>query len=307
MKIFDLNQKCDLPIALSLGFFDCIHTGHKRLVERSIECARTGENGAKYSALLTFRNDPNARFGKSPQIYTFEDRKCVLDALQLDVLIGAMFDDDFVSLSPYDFLNILTEHFCVKVIVVGADYTFGYRAQGNVSYLNSFCEEHGIKLVVEPFEEVDGKKLSTRNLKDLVLDGDVCTLNKLLSYPYFMSGQVAHERHDGTKIGYPTANLLPNGERLALKDGIYATKIVVDGKIYNAMTNVGAKPTFNQNSPSIETHIFDFSGDIYGKDVKILFFERTRDIIKFPSVEELKLQLQRDEMQIRSILSKIKF
>lgn len=301
MEIVDLNIGIKSPVAIALGFFDCIHKGHEKLVSVARECAKHRENGCEYSAILTFVNDPNQMFGKIKQIYSFSDRTIALKNLGIDYIVGAKFDTDFVELAPCAFLDLLTDNLNVREIIVGEDYTFGYRAEGNVKLLSRYCADKGIALKIVPFETFNGNKLSTRNLKSLISEGDVRTLNTLLSEPYFMTGSVAHARRKGTQIGFPTANLQPDPDRLPLKDGIYATKIWIDEEAYEGMTNVGAKPTFGVNSTSIETYIFDFDEDVYGNRVKLQFFDRTRDVQKFCSADELRLQLQKDEKKIRQL------
>ncbi len=301
-KRFDLQDKYDMPMAIALGFFDCIHIGHAKLIAYTKEIASSLDIN---SALLTFSNDPNIVFGKSKQIYNFDNRALVVQNLGIDCIISSTFDDKFMSLAPNEFLDILTTHFNIKHIIVGADYTFGKGAKGDVEYLTRYCEQKGIVVNVIPFEEFNGEKLSTRNLKSYVTNGNVKELNDLLTEPYFVTGIVAHERHKGTEIGYPTANIIPSDDRLPLASGIYATRIVIDNVTYDAMTNVGIKPTFDDNKTSIETHIFDFSGDVYNRSVKVQFIERTRDIIRFSAIDDLKTQLSKDEKQIREILSQI--
>ena len=300
IKIVDFNEKYDAPIAIALGFFDCIHIGHKRLASEVMNYAN--EHEGVQSALFTFSNDPNTLFNKSKEIYSFEDRVCVLDNLGLDVVVKAMFDQSFMSMSPNDFLLQLTSNKDIRFIAVGADYTYGKNAEGNVDSLLEFCNQNGIELSVVPFEKRNGEKLSTRNLKCLVSSGDVSELNALLSQPYFIKGVVLHAKHNGTGLGFPTANIAIDRNRLPLYDGIYATITHVDGKTYPSMTNVGAKPTFNDNSPSIETYIFDFDKDLYDKEIQIDFIERTRDIQKFENTQALHQRLQLDEKQIREIL-----
>lgn len=300
VKIVDFNEKFDAPIALALGFFDCIHIGHKRLATKVVDYAKSHDD--VQSALFTFSNDPNVLFNKPKEIYSFEDRVYVLDNLGLDVVVKALFDELFMSMSPKDFLLKLTDNLNVRFIAVGADYTFGKNAEGNVDKLRTFCNQNGIELCVVPFEKHNGEKLSTRNLKCLVSSGNVGELDALLTQPYFVKGVVLHAKHNGTGLGFPTANIAIDRNRLPLCDGIYATITHVGGKTYPSMTNVGAKPTFNDNSPSIETYIFDFNADLYGKEIQIDFIERTRDIQKFGNTQELHERLQLDEAQIREIL-----
>lgn len=299
IKTIDFNTNFDAPIAIALGFFDCIHIGHAKLVCAVNRYAQSHNN--VQSALFTFSNDPNEFFGKEKEIYTFNDRKTVLNNLGLDVVIKAKFDKSFMEMLPCDFLENLSK-FNVKAIVVGADYTFGKGASGNVDFLRAFCIEKNIDLIVVPFETVNGAKLSTRNLKALVKIGDVATLNMLLSEPYFMEGTVLHAKHNGTGLGFPTANISIERNRLPLCNGIYATYTYIDGKKHQSMTNVGSKPTFDDETTSVETFVFDFSENLYGKYIRIEFIERTRDVQKFATKEDLHNQLAKDEMQIREIL-----
>lgn len=299
MQIVDFNNKFDAPIAVALGFFDCIHNGHKKLVDGAIDFSR--RNGTK-SALLTFVNDPNIALGKDKQIFSFDDRVKVLKKCGLDVVIGAVFDSNFADMLPTEFLDTLSANFNVKAIFVGSDYTFGKFAKGNVDMLDVYCRAHGIELHVLPFETVDGKKLSTSTLKSYVKNGQVDMLNEHLAMPYFMSGKVVHARHKGTSIGFPTTNIAPDSSRLALANGIYATFCKVDDKIFKSMTNVGTKPTFSDNSVSIETYIMDFSDDVYGKNITVYFIKKMRDIVKFDSPNDLKRQLDKDENEAKSIL-----
>lgn len=299
MKTFDFDKKYSKPIVLSLGFFDCIHIGHKSLISTANESAKS--LGVE-SFVLTFSNDPSELFTKSRQIYTYNDRLEALEALGIDGVVSATFDEEFANLSPNDFLERLLGSYDAKCIVVGADYTFGINAAGDVEFLKSFCKSRGVKVEVVPFACVNGKKLSTRDLKSFIQSGDIKGLNAVLSEPYFMLGQVARAKHNGTRMGFPTANICQNPERFALADGVYATKTMIDGKEYPSMTNVGAKPTFDDYFETVETHIMGFYGDLYGKTVKISYFDRIRDIKRFESVDDLRAQLEKDENYVKNLL-----
>lgn len=301
MKVLNVNQEYTRPIVLSLGFFDCIHIGHKSLIASANKLAKS--IGAE-SFVFTFSSDPSLYFKKSKQIFTFEDRLKVLENLHVDGVISSEFDENFANISPKSFLDMIFKRFNVKAVVVGADYTFGCRAEGNVEVLKGYATVKGARVLVVPFECAHGEKLSTKNLKSYVESGDVKELNDYLAEPYFMTGTVASAKHNGTRMGFPTANIQQSADRLALKEGVYATEIVVDGKKYVSMTNVGAKPTFNDFSSSVETFILDFNGDIYGKTIKLSFFDRLRDVKTFAGMDELKTQLAKDEQTVRALLKR---
>ena len=302
MKTVDFNAHFNEPIAVALGFFDCIHLGHRALVRAAQTEAR--EICAK-SALLTFKNDIGASLGQERQIYTFEERAVALERMGLDVLIAAQFDEEFKKLPAEEFFEYLIEHFNVKSIFVGQDYTFGAGGAGGVALLSLLCSERGIKLNVMPYERADGQKISTSQLKALVKCGNMQLLNALLGAPYMIKGRIVSNRRVGAKLGYPTANIDMSRNKLPPRDGIYATTITVDGKTYGGMTNIGDKPTFGDSEQTVETYIFDFNGDLYGKDALLEVYERTRDVRRFESPQALVEQLHNDESQIRQILKTI--
>ena len=300
MKVFKLaNEYLDTPVAIALGFFDCIHTGHGLLVCTAKEYAAS--NGFE-SALFTFCNDPSELLGGEKQIYDFKERAAALENLGLDNLVYADFDGNFAALTPEEFLNLLTDNLNVKAIITGADYTYGKKARGNVKTLEEFCLDRGIELIIKPFMTVNGRKISTSDLKNFVKNGDIATLNSLLCEPYFMIGEVERARGVGKTLGFPTANICVADGKLPLADGVYATVLYADNKAYASMTNVGAKPTFDVKSFSIEANILDFAGDLYGKTVKLSFVSRLRDVKKFESADALKRQLAYDEAQVRKII-----
>lgn len=300
MKILNLGDKFGTPIAIALGFFDCIHKGHRSLV-RSV-CNYAHAHDGVESALLTFSNDPSSFLGRDKQIYSFEERADALESLGLQNLISIEFDKEFAELEPTRFLDLLTHNLNIGAIVIGRDYTFGKRAKGDIALIKSYFENKKIDVIIEPFEKIDGKKISTSSLKSLVKSGDIELLNSYLTEPYFMMGEVEHARSVGRKLGFPTANILFSENRLPLASGVYATILQVDGNRYASMTNVGAKPTFDIDNPSIEAHLLDFDGDLYGKTVKLSFISKLRGIVKFASPDELKAQLKYDEVRVRKLV-----
>lgn len=299
MTELDFTTSSNSPISLALGFFDCIHVGHRALIGAMKSYS---EALGLRSALLTFKNDISERFGGEKQIYTYAERLAVLKESGIDYIIAANFDDEFENLSPAQFFEQLTTRYDIKAIFVGPDYTFGKGATGDVKLLGELCRDRGIQLHIVPFETADGKKISTTRLKNLVKGGDIARLNALLGAPYVIEGRVTSDRHVGRSLGFPTANIPVREDKLTLKSGIYATTLTVDGTTYGAMTNIGAKPTFDDCVPTIETYAFDFDGDLYGKDVLLRVYARTRDIKKFASPEALKAQLERDEAHIKALL-----
>lgn len=301
MRKLYFNSKYDTPIVLALGFFDCIHNGHKSLID---EVRRQALKLSAQSALFTFANDPNPLLHKKEQIYTVLERSVVLENLGVENVVYTYFNQNFAEMSGKAFLDILCENFNIKAVVVGRDYTFGKDAACGVAYLQEYLKEKGIKLKIVPFEKNYLKKISSTALKKYVEAGNVEVLNTCLSQPYFLVGTIIHSKQRGTMIGFPTANLSVHEDCLRLAEGIYATKMYIDKNVFYGMTNMGAKPTFDEMNYTIETHLFNFGLDIYGKEVRLEFLKRIRDIKKFTSVPALTKQLQIDQAETLKFFGK---
>ncbi len=297
MELLRFPQKYEAPLVIALGFFDCIHLGHGELISRAVKQAKTAE---AQCAVFTFSDDINVLLNRPRQIYGLAERKEAIEALGADCMICARFDSEFLSMDKKEFLDRLFEAYDVKGIVCGADYSFGKGAQGNAEYLLEYARDKGSECTIVPFLTRAGEKISTTSLKTLVASGSVEELNELLTMPYFRLGEIVHAHRRGTRMGFPTANLSVDTDTTMLSGGIYATAMLVDGKTVYGMTNVGPKPTFADDGYSIETYLFDFNGDIYGKNVKLSFYKRMRDIVKFDGASALAHQLASDEKSIRT-------
>lgn len=297
MKILNYGEKYSAPVVLAMGFFDCVHKGHAEIVSRAKSIAE--ECGAECAA-LTFSNDPCAFLGKKQQLYSLREREIVFSDLGLDAVVAAVFDEKFYSTSASDFLSMLTESLDVRAVVAGEDYTFGARAAGNVDMLKDVLSAKGIRVDIMPIIDIDGEKISSTEIKNAVARGDIAYANARLTEPYFMLGRVAHAHGRGSTFGYPTANIPLEDDRLVIADGVYVSSVTIDGKTYAGGTNVGAKPTFADERPSVETFIIDFDGDIYGKEIKLAFYDRLRDIKRFASAAELAAQLDCDMRKIKA-------
>ena len=248
---------------------------------------------------MTFRGDPGTFFNKKKRIYSFEERLEALGGLGVDAVIAADFDESFAALDAEDFLGRLLSDCKVTAVAVGEDYTYGKGAQGSARTLSESLADRNITASVVPLLCRNGVKISSTGIKTLLENGSIEAVNDMLTEPYFMLGTVSHARGRGNTFGYPTANIPYDGGKVYPAPGVYATTVTVEGRTFLGGTNIGAKPTFGDNSPSVETFILDFSGDIYGKLIKLRFFKRLRGIEKFPSAEALAAQLDRDVAHIR--------
>ena len=295
-KIYNINIKEYTdenrePQVLCLGFFDCVHQGHLKLINRAKQIAFM-EN--VYTSIFTFENNPLKYFKDSDLILSFKERCFVFEEMQLDYVYKANFNEGFMNTSKDHFLDKLLSNKDVKAIVVGSDYTFGANREGNVAYLKQYCEQHNIQLYVESLLMYNDEKLSTTYLRDQVESGNIDELNNLLVSPYIIMGKVEKGRGVGEKELFPTANISIDPGKIKLAPGVYYTHVFIDGLRYRAATNVGFKPTYGITTYNVESYILFYTKKLYGKEIVVEFEEKMRDAVKFNSPEELKIQIQKD-------------
>lgn len=304
IKVFrgtDTIERLSSPV-LALGNFDGVHLGHQAMLKVAIERAR--DIGGS-SMVFTF--DPHPIKVLAPEKYLplitpVEKKIKLMDELGLSAIVCAEFNLDFAKLSPKQFIKeLLVDRIGAKEIVVGFNYSFGKGREGNIDSLNKMGEEYSFKLhVVEPFK-VGGIVVSSSKVRGAIWSGNARLAAALLGRPYGLDGVVVPGRNRGKKLGFPTANIETRGE-LFPKSGVYATIVILEGKRYSSVTNVGKQPTFSDGVFSVEAHIFDFDADIYGKHVELLFMERIRDEMAFPGPDALVEQIKRDSATAKEIL-----
>jgi riboflavin kinase / FMN adenylyltransferase len=297
MEIYNLsNQKfiSNKPITICLGFFDGLHKGHIHLINQAIK-----ENEDVY--VLTFNGDIKYLTNQRKENYSLtsiEDRIDILSSLNVKGLFILNFNIDLMNLSPFDFIEKILKPLNIKNIYIGKDFTFGKFGKGDYKLLSDYFN---VKIV--DFINEDNSKISSSEIINLILKGDILKVNSLLGRNYFIKGKVVHGLQNGRKINFPTANIEPAFNYPILNNGVYATYITIDNIKYPSMTNIGTHPTIDQlNKNSIETNIFDFDEDIYNKDIKLEFVKKIRDEIKFASLDQLKSQLNKDKLEIKELL-----
>lgn len=285
-----------------LGGFDALHLGHRFLINKGKILAEKLK-----APLLVFTLDGDLSFvnaRKKGLVYTYEERLEIFNELAVNGVIRALFDKNFANISAEDFLNRLKNDFSPVGIICGGDYTFGKNAEGSADMLKDFCNKSGILFEKSEFLSDGGEKISASSVKSALLNGDVKLAEKLSGGRYFIKSEVILGRKDGRKLGFPTANMLLPSGKLALKTGVYVTTAKINGENYIGITNFGSAPTFGVQKLVIETHFLDFSGDLYGKKIKLEFLDYLRENKKFESLSELKAQLIRDEAVARKIFNK---
>lgn len=292
MQIIKFGEKLTCPIIVCLGYFGCMHKGHVKLLETAKKTA--AEFHAKV-ALFTFSNNHLKLLGKdSSVLYTYRERLEIYNSLSVDYLIVADFNNDFRSMMGEEFLRIFKDY-DLKGVVCGYDHRCGSNkldCNGIENELRGVCS-------VEIVDEitVDNVKISTTLVKKLITNRQILKANSLLSEPYFIIGNVVHGRGVGKTLGFPTANLQIDAEKL-LSQGVYGGYTYVDGIKYKCIVNIGRTPTFGIDRFNVEAHLIEFSGDLYGRELKVSITSYLRDIEKFSSVNDLANQLKADTEKV---------
>ena len=295
MKI--MNDTLDFSIpeesAVTLGKFDGIHKGHQKLMKKILA---KKEQGLK-SVVFTFGQMPGTVFyGKGRTILTREERKQHLEAMGIDYMVECPFVPEIIQMEPEDFVKkILVEQLNVKYIAVGPDFRFGHNRRGGCSLLKEMAAQFGFEVEVVEKECLEDKVISSTYVRHMLETGEMEMVQKLLGYPYYVSGTVIRGHAIGRTIGIPTINLLPDDEKILPPNGVYLTKTIFGEEEHFGITNIGVKPTISgEEAKGIETHLFDFEGDLYNRELTVAFYAFERKERRFPSLEELKEQLKKD-------------
>ena len=292
MQVIEFEQKLNEPIVLCLGYFGCMHTGHVALLD--VAKRRAQQLHAKV-ALFTFSNNHLRVLGRDVKVlYTFEERLQIYESLGVDYVLAAEFTNEFRAKTGLEFANDIA-HYTLKGVVCGFDYTCGcdrLESDELQKALSTVCSVD----VVEPVCW-NRYKVSTTLIRKLLGENQLALANDLLSEPYFLTGKVVDGRKVGSKIGFPTANLQIDSDKM-LPVGVYGGVVKVRDIKYKCIVNIGNKPTFDEDSPTVEAHLIDFDGDLYGQTLKVTLTKFLRGISKFASPTELTKQLQVDREKV---------
>lgn len=291
------------PCVVALGTFDGLHRGHLDVIGTAKQEAE--QTGAKL-AVFTFSNHPLEWINPAHvpvALVTPAVKLQLLENLGVDVLIDIPFNQLVADLLPQQFLERLSA-LNYSCLVVGENFTYGQRGVGNVYTLAASAQALGFKLIVRKLVSNNGTIVSSTEIRRLITAGEVQQAAKMLGRSYSISGIVAHGNERGRLLGYPTANLELVDAHVAIPlGGVYAVRAYVDGGVYGGMANIGKNPTFGDvEKPRLETNIFGFSGDIYGKTLTIEFVQRIRGEVKFAGIDALKEQLAQDKLDCLSFL-----
>jgi riboflavin kinase/FMN adenylyltransferase len=297
MKIFHGTDNANIqkPTVLTLGVFDGLHLGHQKIMETVVERARAVK---AHATAITFDPHPRAVLhpeSAPPLLQTLAQRLANFEVLGIEQAIVIRFNKNFAASPAEDFLeDIVHDRLHAKEVYLGKGFAFGKDRAGNIELLRKMSAKLGFFADEVPEIGLREKRISSSAIRKLLAEGRVNLARRMLGRPYGVEGVVVRGNRRGHTIGFPTANLKPHN-RVVPKYGVYATATLLDGIWRRSITNIGVRPTFeNEAEPSIESYIFDFDGDIYGDAVRVRFLHRIRDERKFDGIEELKAQIQKD-------------
>lgn len=303
MKIvnIDLNYIGKDEIVIALGNFDGVHLGHRLLMKKAIETASKID---AHSAVLLFNEHTTATLfdHKKKELTSNEAKLMYLKGIGIDIVYMIDFNEEFMKMSPEYFVKeFLVKNLNAKGVVVGYDYRFGFKAMGDVEILRELCKEYNLTLDVIDAYKIDGEVVSSTRIREAISEGMMEEANKLLGHNYFITGIVDHGKKLGSKMGYPTANIITKDGVQLPGDGVYDTRIKVGGDdlLYKAATSIGNNPTFLGENLKIEANILDFDENIYGKKVYLYFLKKLRPMVVFNSVEELFERIAKDVEEVR--------
>ena len=302
MKIFNsLDEITNIdPTVVALGNFDGVHKGHQEIINRSVKEAEAA--GLK-SGVFTFSNHTSSVLENVPPVKNilYPDQKIsILEGMGVDYMFNIPFTKEILSMEPVTFIDeILVKKFNIREAYCGFNYSFGHRASGTPEVLVREGLKRGIGIHVQEPYIIDGIIVSSTYIRQLIEEGRMEECTKFMGRMYSIDGEIVVGNKLGRTIGFPTCNTVVDETMITPPNGVYITMCTIEGIRRPSITNVGVKPTIGKYEKNIETHIFNFDEDVYGKRIRVDFIRHTRPEMKFGSVDELKNQIQNDCIEAR--------
>ena len=296
-----LSSKQDM--LLTIGVFDGVHLGHKYLLSQLTERAR--QQGL-LSGVVTFRQHPQAVLSPQtglPFLTNLAERINLLENEGVEAVIPLSFTGELAQLSAHQFVSLLKRYLRMRGLVIGPDFTLGQNRAGNIDNLRTLGQDMNFTVTVVSPVMINGEVVSSTAIRNALANGDMKRALNLAGRPFRLNGRVISGTGQGLKLGFPTANLDVAPEQALPADGIYATWAYIDSKAYQSMTNIGKRPTFGGSRRTVEVHVLDYHGDLYGHELKIDIMAQLRSEQRFDTVDELKKQIAEDIKQGRVILN----
>lgn len=271
--------------AVTLGKFDGLHRGHQKLIKRTMGYQRQGYKSTVFTL----------DFGRKEMLLTGEERRKILEKKGVSYLIDCPFLPEVASMEPEDFIqSVLVDKLHAKKIVVGEDFHFGHNRKGDARLLKELEHIYEYEAEIVRKEKEGDREISSTYIREEIAKGNMEAAGRLLGYPYFVSGEVLHGRHIGSRLLVPTTNLVPTTRKLLPPNGVYISRTLVNGREYGGITNIGYKPTVGEKFRGVETYMFDFDEDLYGCDITVQLLKFLRPEKKFDSIDLLREQMKQD-------------
>jgi riboflavin kinase/FMN adenylyltransferase len=290
--------------SLTIGSFDGVHKGHQAIIHQLVAQARAENTKA---VVLTFYPHPSVVLrGRKPAFYinTPEEKALLLSELGVDIVVTQPFDHTFSRITAEEFVERLHAQCGFRDLWVGEDFAFGHNRRGDRFFLAGEGEKRGFKLHTVKPVLVSGEVVSSTRVREALRSGDVARVERYLGRPFEMPGIVIKGAGRGRSLGFPTANLKVWEERAFPRSGVYACLATLEGKRWNAVANIGVRPTFDPDEvvPTVEAHLLGYSGDLYHKEIHLAFIARLRDERRFPNPEALVQRIREDIQRAEEIL-----
>ena len=309
LKLFEsINEfQSTKKTILTLGTFDGVHIGHKKILER---LTQNTENGKYESLVLTFFPHPRMVLQEKSEIKllnTIPEKSKLLEKSGIENLVIHPFNESFSRLTAEEFVHsILVNQFHIQKIIIGHDHRFGRNRTANIDNLIAFGAEYGFEVEQISAQEIQDVSVSSTKIRKALQDGNMSLANEYLGYAYFLTGEVVKGKQLGRTIGFPTANIqIKEDYKLIPKNGVYAVRTFIGQKEVFGMMNIGFNPTVNGQKQTIEVNLFDFDADIYGEKLEISLLKYLREEQKFGSVDLLKEQLNQDKKTALEFVSQL--
>lgn len=307
MKLFhSINDfRSTKKTILTLGTFDGVHIGHKKILER---ITQNTENGTYESLVLTFFPHPRMVLQEKSEIKllnTISEKTKLLEQTGIENLVIHPFNESFSRLTAEEFVHsILVDQFHIQKIIIGHDHRFGRNRTADINDLIAFGKEYGFEVEQISAQEIQDVSVSSTKIRKALDEGNIALANDYLGYTYFLSGEVVKGKQLGRTIGFPTANIqIEEDYKKIPEKGVYVVHTFINGKKVFGMMNIGFNPTVNGEKQTIEVHLFDFDADIYGQKIEVSLLNYLREEQKFGSVELLKAQLNQDKKTALAFIS----
>lgn len=307
MKRFNnINEfNCRKSTIITIGTFDGVHLGHQKILKKlNIEA----ENNGLESSVLTFFPHPRTVLNPNSSlklINTIEERISLFKKSKIDNLIVHPFTKEFSELDSEDYVkNILVDQLKAKIVLIGYDHKFGKNRTADINNLKEYGIKYNFEVIEIKAEEINDIAISSTKIRNSIKEGDIQLTNSYLGYEFSFFGKVVKGNSIGKTLGFPTANIkIGTDLKLIPKNGVYLISTIINQKIIFGMMNIGIKPTTNENTKSIEVNLFDFNQDLYDTNITIYIKQFLREEIKFDSLNELKLQIEKDKITCNSIIN----